>query len=177
MTTKKQGFTHESTYNESKEWYTPPTLFEQLEIEFDLDPCAPPEGELRTVPAKKFLTFEQNGLLTPWDKTDNVFMNPPYGSDTPKWLGRLALHCETGGSGIALVFARTDTRWFHEVVRFSDAIAFFKGRLQFLKPDGEVGKGGAGAGSMLAVWGHDNREQVERVFKENNLGLVTSFWT
>ena len=75
------------------------------------------------------------------------------------------------------MFARTDTRWFHEIVRYSDAIAFFKGRLQFLKPDGEAGKGGAGAGSMLAVWGHDNREQVERVFKENNLGLVTSFWT
>jgi phage N-6-adenine-methyltransferase len=171
-----RGFTHESTYNESKEWYTPPTLFEQLNIDFDLDPCAPPKGGFRTVPAKRFITFEQNGLLTPWDTTDNVFMNPPYGLDTPAWLSKLATHAQSGGRGIALVFARTDTKWFHEIVRYSNAIAFFKGRLQFLKPDGTKGKSGAGAGSMLVVWGHDNRERVEQAFNKHRLGLVASFW-
>jgi len=170
-----RGFTHESTHNESKEWYTPPILFDQLNIDFDLDPCAPPEGSFRTVPAKKFLTFEQNGLLTPWDTADNVFMNPPYGLDTPAWLSKLATHAQSGGRGIALVFARTDTKWFHEIVRYSDAIAFFKGRLRFLKPDGTTGKNSAGAGSMLAVWGQDNKESVEQAFKKYRLGLVTSF--
>jgi len=174
---KKQGFTHESTYNESKEWYTPPKLFEQLDIEFDLDPCAPPEDGFRTVPAKKFITFEQNGLMTPWDKNDNVFMNPPYGLDTPVWLDKLANHAQSGGTGMALVFSRTDTRWFHDIVRYSDAIAFFKGRIQFLKPDRTKGKSGTGAGSMLAIWGHENRERVEHAFTKHRLGLVTSFWT
>ena len=35
------GFTHESTYNESKEWYTPRRIFDALGLEFDLDPCSP----------------------------------------------------------------------------------------------------------------------------------------
>jgi len=103
-------------------------------------------------------------------------MNPPYGLDTPAWLSKLATHAQSGGRGIAHVFARTDTKWFHEIVRYSNAIAFFKGRLQFLKPDGTKGNSGAGAGSMLVVWGHDNRERVEQAFNKHRLGLVTSFW-
>ena len=103
-------------------------------------------------------------------------MNPPYGADTPKWLNKLAEHSQNGGSGMALVFSRTDTIWVHDIAKHIDAIAFFKGRIQFLKPDGTRGKG-SGAGSMLAISGQDNREQVEYAFNKHNLGIVASYWT
>ena len=39
-------------------------------------------------------------------------MNPPYGSETPKWLKKLSEH----GNGIALIYARTETRMFFNYV-------------------------------------------------------------
>lgn len=66
------GFTHESTHNESIEWYTPPEIFDSLGLEFDLDPCSPGEGK-SFVPAKNLYTAEDDGLTSPWSGT--VFMN------------------------------------------------------------------------------------------------------
>jgi hypothetical protein len=151
---KMRGFAHESTYNESKEWYTPPLVFERLEMEFDLDPCSPPDGPVSWIPAKNHLTILEDGLTAPW--YGHVWMNPPYGSDTPKWMKRLAEH----GDGIALVFSRTDTSWFHHYVPEADAVCFIMGRLRFYKPDGTRG-GTPGAGSMLIAYGEECAEAVK----------------
>lgn len=152
---KKQGFTHESTYNETQEWYTPKPIFDALGLEFDLDPCSPGRDVVPWIPAKKHLTIIDNGLTTDWNGL--AFVNPPYGMDTPKWMRKLALH----GNGIGLVFSRTDTQWFHEYATMADAILFVKGRIQFvrstmaadyirgIKPSGA----GCGAGSMLLAYG------------------------
>lgn len=156
----KSGFTHESTYNESKEWYTPPSIFKQLGVVFDLDPCAPVVRSPKTyfVPARKWLTIIENGLTTEWNKKDFVFMNPPYGSDTPKWMKKLAEH----KNGIALVFARTDTNWFHDYAAKADIICFIRGRLRFYKPDGTVG-GTPGSGSMLLGYGIKAISAIKKV--------------
>lgn len=42
--------------------------------------------------------------------------NPPYGRSLGIWLERMALH----NNGIALVFARTDTRAFHDHTPLTD---------------------------------------------------------
>lgn len=139
-----RGFTHESTHNETAEWYTPPEIFEALGVEFDLDPCAAPGGA--HVPAERYFTHLDDGLSQPWEGF--VWMNPPYGQETPKWLERLAEH----GNGIALVFARTDTGWFHGPVASADIICFIKGRIKFMMPDGTRG-GTPGSGSMLVGYG------------------------
>ena len=55
-------------------------------------------------------------------------------------------------NGIALVFARTDTRMFHEHVFNSDAVLFIKGRLSFYHVTGVKG-GTAGAPSCLVAYG------------------------
>lgn len=171
----KKGFTHESTYNESKEWYTPRPIFDALGMEFDLDPCSPGRDIVPWIPADKHLTIIENGLVASW--TGNVFMNPPYGMDTPKWFKRLALH----GFGIGLVFARTDTRWFHEFVPLADAICFIQGRVQFVKAaeaeryarGGYDPKGGCGAASMLVAFGKKNAEALFGA----NLGLAVPIIT
>jgi hypothetical protein len=62
-----------------------------------------------------------------------VWCNPPYGRETFKWLNKLARH----GSGIALVFARTETVGFHtEIWEKANSVFFFKGRLKFHRIDG-----------------------------------------
>lgn len=152
-----KGFTHESIHNESKEWYTPITIFRALGVDFDLDPCSPGQEIVPWVPAQIHHTVKDNGLETEW--FGKVFMNPPYGSDTPKWMGRLAKH----GNGIALVFARTDTKWFHSYVPKADAICFISGRIGFVPHDKALlyaggqwyTKGGCGAASMLVAYGSE----------------------
>lgn len=140
-----KGFTHESQHNESKEWYTPPEIFEALNVEFDLDPCSPP-NKLPWIPVNKIISLPQDGLAVPWEGF--VWMNPPYGQDTHKWLKKFLEH----DNGIALVFARTDTAWFHDYVTKADCLVFTRGRINFLKPDGTKGNG-PGAGSLFVGCG------------------------
>ena len=150
-----RGFIHESTYNESKEWYTPLYIFDALGLTFDLDPCSPGAAVVPWVPARRHLTLADNGLTAHWE--GSVWVNPPYGSDTPKWMEHLA----AVGNGIALVFSRTDTQWFHKYVPKADAICFIRGRVQFVPADkaGDYSlgthkpAGGCGAGSMLVAYG------------------------
>lgn len=155
------GFTHESTHNESIEWYTPPEIFTGLGIEFDLDPCSPGKDN-SFVPAKKHYTVEDDGLASPWDGT--VFMNPPYGNHTPVWIRKFAEH----GDGIALVFARTDVKWFQDNVDKFDAICFVSGRIRFYKGSVDERGGTPGAGSMLIAIGEKSVEAL----KNSGLGVV-----
>ncbi|HUS88304.1 MAG TPA: DNA N-6-adenine-methyltransferase [Desulfosporosinus sp.] len=168
--TNNRGFIHESTYNESKEWYTPKYIFDALGLTFDLDPCSPGADVIPWIPARQHLTLTDNGRNAPWH--GSVWMNPPYGSDTPKWMEHLAAH----GNGIALVFSRTDVKWFHKYIPKADAICFIKGRVQFIPADRakdySLGihkpTGGCGAGSMLVAYGP---EMASALFK-SKLGLT-----
>lgn len=155
-----RGFTHESTRNESFEWYTPPIIFESIGLEFDLDPCSPGAGK-SFVPTKKHYTITDDGLTSPWEGT--AFVNPPYGSETAKWMRRLADH----GDGIALVFARTDVKWFQDVAASADLICFVSGRIRFFKGNIEDQGGTPGAGSMLIAWG----EKSAAALRQSGLGL------
>lgn len=141
------AFAYESAIRgETDEWYTPPEIFEALGETFDLDPCSPEAGPVPWVPARRFLSPIDNGLWHPWDGF--VWMNPPYGTQTGDWVERLAAH----GAGIALVFARTDTRWFHDAARTTTAMLFLEGRIRFIRPDGTRGDA-PGAPSVLVGFG------------------------
>lgn len=131
---------------ESVEWYTPPRVFDALGLRFDLDPCSP-AGGLPWVPAERHYSAADDGLSQPW--AGRVWLNPPYGDAVPAWLRRLGGH----GDGIALVFARTDTAWFHEVIRQASALCLIAGRLHFMRPDGTQATHNAGGPSCLLAYG------------------------
>lgn len=145
---KQLGFTHESQHNESKEWYTPPYIFEALGLRFDTDPASPGKEFVPWIPVARHITRQENGLITPW--TGRVWLNPPYGQDTPKWVRLFADYPD----GIMIVFARTDTRWFHDYATKCDAMLFIRSRVKFIRADGKRGQG-AGAGSMLLANGRE----------------------
>lgn len=154
MTEKKVGFTHDKKNNETVDWYTPEWIFDQLGLEFDLDPCSP-KGGVPWIPAAKHYSLPDDGLALPWK--GRIWCNPPYGKYTGAWLAKMNEH----RNGVALVFARTDTAWFHESVVFSDAILFLRRCIAFVDGLGKTGGGGAGAGSMLIAWGDDCAEALK----------------
>jgi phage N-6-adenine-methyltransferase len=145
---KSAGFTHDNVANKSVDWYTPPWIFDALGLEFNLDPCAP-VGGVSWIPATKHYSEIDDGLKQPW--RGSVWLNPPYGKFTTDWLAKMHQH----RNGVALVFARTDCRWFHDYVMNADAILFLKGRIKFVDGLGATGGNGAGAGSMLIAWGDE----------------------
>ncbi|WP_181436237.1 DNA N-6-adenine-methyltransferase [Curtobacterium sp. MCBD17_008] len=158
-----RGFTHESgPHNPNIEWYTPAAVFNALGVEFDLDPCSPGSA-LSNVPAVSCFTIDDDGLTSPWHGM--CWVNPPY-DDTDTWLEKPAAH----GDGIALVFARTDTKWAHKAMASADVVCFTAGRIKFI--NGRTGRpqGSPGAGSMFLAWG----ERAARALRQADLGLCFS---
>ena len=137
------------------EWLTPKFILDAL-APFDLDPCA---SVVRPWPmAAKHFTVEDDGLIRPWHGF--VWCNPPYGNQTQKWFRRMKEH----GNGIALTFARTETKMFFESVwGGADAILFIQGRLKFCDVSGAA-HGTAGAPSVLIAYG---ATAVERLANSN----------
>lgn len=139
---------HQSARMLKDEWLTPPAIIDALG-RFDLDPSAPINRPWAM--AANHYTIEDNGLSRPW--SGRVWLNPPYGKETGKWLARLADH----GDGIALIFARTETEMFFDHVwRKADGLLFFQGRLHFHHVDGTRAAANAGAPSVLVAYGQKN---------------------
>ena len=145
---------HQSSAMGKDEWLTPPEIIKALGP-FDLDPCAPIIRPWDT--ARKHYTIEDEGLSKSW--SGRVWLNPPYGSFTGRWLDKLACH----GNGIALIFARTETQMFFDNVwGQADAILFLKGRLVFHNVDGTKARANAGAPSCLVAYGEHNADCLLR---------------
>lgn len=145
---------HQSAKMGKDEWLTPPKILRALGT-FDLDPCAPIARPWDT--AEKHYTIEDDGLAQRWH--GRIWCNPPYGLATAAWLERLADH----GNGIALIFARTETKMFFEWVwDRAHSILFIEGRLHFHHIDGSRAKANAGAPSCLVAYGSDNTAALRR---------------
>ncbi len=107
-------------------WETPQDLFDVLNKEFhlDWDVCANESNTKRYY----FFDKEEDGLAQNW-KGLRAWMNPPYGREIGKWVEKAS----TGGADIvvALLPARTDTRWWHDWIQDKAEVRFIKGRLKF----------------------------------------------
>lgn len=115
------------------EWATPADVYERLntEFRFNFDPC-PLGGAIDgTAP-----------LFSDW-RGKRAFVNPPYSNIRP-FLER-AVDAELA---VFLIPARTDTRWFHEIVLpMAHEIRFIRGRLKF-----GTAKSGAPFPSMVVIF-------------------------
>ncbi len=121
---------------QSDDWATPSWLYNALdaEFQFDFDPCP--------------LNPRFDGLKVPWP--GNIFVNPPY-SKVKEFLAKAHEELRSGRARtvVFLVFANTDTDWFHRYVYHQAEIRFLKGRIKFVAP----GKNNSAMRpSMLAIF-------------------------
>lgn len=139
---------HHSPVSDSEVWLTPPHVLAALG-QFDLDPCACMEPRPWPTAAQHY-TRDDDGLKREW--FGRVFCNPPYGGPSiiGPWVKRMADH----NCGTLLIFARTETAMFHDLVwSRASAILFLRGRLFFCRPDGVPAAHNAGAPSCLVAYG------------------------
>ncbi len=137
------------TRGDQSDWLTPPELIQALGT-FDLDPCSPIVRRWDT--ARKHLTILDDGLATEWE--GRVWLNPPYGRQTFRWLEKMRLH----NNGIALTFARTDTKTFHDYIfPFATSMLFIRSRINFYNLSGSKTDRG-NAPSLLIAYGAKNDE-------------------
>lgn len=124
---------------------TPQDFYEELHKEFNflLDPCCTYENRK----CVDYYTEEDDGLAHQWYGA--VFMNPPYGRQIQHWVKKAYDEAKVDPSTIvvALLPARTDTRWFHDYIYGKAEIRFVKGRLKF----GDA-KNAAPFPSMVVIW-------------------------
>lgn len=143
--------------NKSVEWYTPGWVFERLGLTYDLDPASPHDMET-AVPATAKYTLFDDGLKQPW--FGRVWINPPYGKTTGLWMRKMIDH----GNGIALVFSRTDAKWFQDAMQASSAILFVSGRIQFVPGlENQYKKSRCGAGSAILAFGDECADALSQL--------------
>lgn len=123
--------------SEKEDWATPQDFFDSLneEFHFNLDPCADPEN----AKCDRFFTKEENGLLKDWGGSC-VFCNPPYGRKTTgEWIEKCYKEAQKENTTVvALIPARTDTKFFHDYIYGKAEIRFVRGRLRFTDDDGNA---------------------------------------
>jgi hypothetical protein len=119
---------HVGTTEDLDEWFTPSWLSEQLDVIFDIDVCAPTDPELRTIPARRYLTLKEDGLATPWQGL--VWCNPPYSNAAP-WIERWQHHDD----GLLLTHVSVKSLRMPPLWWAADAIVLFT-RMDFERPGG-----------------------------------------
>ena len=162
VNTTTKGLVHEAPKSKTEEWYTPKYIFDALNLKFDLDPCSPGKDICHWIPAETHYTQIQDGLSRSWD--GSVWLNPPYGRYMLEWLSKFVKH----GKGIALVFSRTETAWFHKFATKADAICFLDKKIHFIRSDNMCKGGSPGCGSILIAFG---KREVEAL-KQSGLGWI-----
>lgn len=139
----------------TNEWFTPKWILNKCG-EFDLDPC----GDTRWPTANA--CYSKNGLEQEW--FGRVWLNPPYGRHVGNWLYKMKMH----NNGMALVFARTDTKWFQHVAPYCSWILFIKGRVKFVNSKTlKESERNPGAPSMLMAFGNQKIPEIEGVYLYN----------
>jgi len=155
-------------------WLTPPELICGSPKEgytglgpFDLDPATPENG-MPWPTAARMLKPSDDGLASEWPADAFVFMNPPFGRGQEAWMEKMANH---PGGGIALVFARTETKWFQRFVLNHpniSAVVFQEGRLKFHRANGDVGDAPP-AGPAWIAYGEEGARRLKRAVREGQI--------
>lgn len=132
-----------------QDWATPPHVFRYFDekYHFQLDAAAREDNAL----CERFIGPETDSLSVPW-QAQTVWLNPPYGRGVGRWVEKAYREAKAGKTVGVLIFARTDTRWWHDFVMKSLVVYLIRGRLKFVAGDGSASNP-ATAPSCFVVFG------------------------
>lgn len=136
-------------------WNTPRWFLDRVEHALGpigLDPCSNATSKVRARVEYR-LERGQDGLALPWCGLGLVFVNPPFGREIVAWMMACAISgARNGVELVALVPARTDTKWWHVAARSCDAFVLWRGRFAFSKRRSRK-HGNAPFPSSVFYWG------------------------
>lgn len=118
--------------SKSNEWATPKRLYKYLNehfCNFTLDPCSTHENKK----CEKHYTIEDDGLTKSW-AGERVFVNPPYGGHTRKWIQKAIDETRKGKCDLVvmLIVSSTDRSYWHDLIcKEANEIWFLRGRCKF----------------------------------------------
>lgn len=124
------------------EWFTPEERIEPVRAvldEIDLDPATHFEAQ-KLIKATNYYTKADDGLAHEWH--GRVWLNPPYSRNLiSKFVAKLCNEYSAGrvSAAIMLTHNYTDTAWFQEALQYAGAVCFTKGRIEFVRLNGEHG--------------------------------------
>ena len=112
------------------EYGTPNAILRKAMLDYDILPFIDVCATQLNAKFGMYLTKKQNALIEEWNL--DFFMNPPY-SEIYQWMERAyQQHLIYKVKALILVYAKTDTKWWHDFVESKAEIHFIKGRIKFL---------------------------------------------
>ncbi len=145
---------------ESDNRFTSPILIKAVEASFGkitFDPCWHPASSVRP---KRYFDARRgdDGLRDPWSGR-LAFVNPPW-SAQKKWIERAYDQWRRGKvrTVMCLVPAKTDTKFFHDVLIEEADVYFLQGRPRFFKADGT--SAGTMVSTMLVIFGATSEQKA-----------------
>ncbi len=159
---KRQLLSTHAEGTPGSEWATPPDLFESLNREFHFGVDLAANEQNHKCPtwlgpggrAADSLTANWEGWAAVGGDSIAAWLNPPYGRGMGRWMRKCAESAQSSKllTVVALIFARTDTSWWHDYVMAASEIRLMRGRVRFLDPvTGKVGDA-APAPSCIVIW-------------------------
>lgn len=162
------------TSSKRMDWQTPESFLELVRKvgPIALDPCTTqenptdatvwiypghsslvPPGALLADPAADGLSSSWLEMVSDTEFGGLVYVNPPYGRELPKWIDKCVAEASYGAEIVALVPARTDTKWGQLALTSADEVLFRKGRIRFVDAATGVAGDAAAFPSMVLYWG------------------------
>ncbi len=114
------------------EWFSPKWIFDALELQFDIDVCAPVNG-VSWIPAIKHFSMQDDGLQQDW-MGKRVWMNPPYSKPLP-WTNKF----RENANGIALI-PTTIGKWWLELYEDKRTSWLALPPMRFIDPKGNTAR-------------------------------------
>ena len=148
-----------ATFNLSDDpaWETPPHIFklgcELFNFHPEIDVCANAQDKKCEVFYGENKKWNMSSLNSDCEWRKPFWMNPPYGHQVKHWIKKAYFsHIKFNVSGLALLFAKTDVKVWHECILHGKAeIYFIEGRIKFFK-DGVESKNPAPYPSAFVFW-------------------------
>jgi len=134
------------------DWATPRSFLRWLEENKGFKPNLDAAATVRNTKAPMFFSPSQDGLKQEW--FGNVWLNPPYGREIPKWIEKCnqEIKRKEVHSIFVLLPARTDTKWFHDLVMpHAYLVYLIQGRFNHVHKN-QVKGANAPFASMLVVY-------------------------